>query len=134
MASGPSLQIAESPLVENFQQMCIRDSRYTVRAAVCFGGACLFGFCHRLSFRCFISCFNPVSYTHLDVGVGIPIPFVVDGKIGNHAFRNKKLPAVVPDKVGVLFLSLIHIFPPMGQPAKMHVSASFGGNAAKCPP
>ena len=24
--------------------------------------------------------------------------------------------------------------PPMGQPAKMHVSASFGGNAAKCPP
>ena len=24
--------------------------------------------------------------------------------------------------------------PPLGQPAKMQVSASFGGNAAKCPP
>ena len=37
-----------------------------------------------------------------DVGMGIPVPFVVNGKIGNHAFGNKKLPAVVPDQVGVL--------------------------------
>jgi len=34
--------------------------------------------------------------------VGIPVPLVVNGKIGNHAFGNKKLPAVVPDQVGVL--------------------------------
>ena len=27
----------------------------------------------------------------------------MDGEVGNHAFGNKKLPAVVPDKVGVLF-------------------------------
>ena len=39
------------------------DFRYTVRAAVCFGGACLFGFCHRLSFRCFISCFKRSSFS-----------------------------------------------------------------------
>ena len=32
-----------------------------------------------------------------------PVPFVVDGKVGYHAFGNKKLPAVVTDKVGVLF-------------------------------
>ena len=38
-----------------------------------------------------------------DVGVGISVPLVMDGKVGNHAFGNKKLPAVVPDKVGVLF-------------------------------
>lgn len=30
------------------------------------------------------------------------ISLVVDGKIGNHALGNEKLPAVVPDKVGVL--------------------------------
>ena len=35
----------------------------------------------------------------------IAVPLVMDGKVGNHAFGNKKLPAVVPDKV----LSLIHI-------------------------
>ena len=39
------------------------DFRYTVRAAVCFGGACLFDFCHRLSFRCFISCFKRSSFS-----------------------------------------------------------------------
>ena len=38
-----------------------------------------------------------------DMGVRVPIPLVVDGKVGNHALRNKKLPAVVTDKVGVLF-------------------------------
>ena len=37
-----------------------------------------------------------------DVGVGISIPLVMDGKVGNHALGNEKLPAVVPDKVGVL--------------------------------
>ena len=37
-----------------------------------------------------------------DVGVGISVPLVMDGKIGNHALGNEKLPAVVPDKVGVL--------------------------------
>ena len=37
-----------------------------------------------------------------NVGVGIPVPLVVNGKIGNHAFGNKKLPAIVPDQVGVL--------------------------------
>ena len=37
-----------------------------------------------------------------DVGVGISVPLVMDGKVGNHALGNKKLPAVVPDKVGVL--------------------------------
>ena len=38
-----------------------------------------------------------------DMGVGVAVPFVMDGKIGYHAFGNKKLPAVVTDKVGVLF-------------------------------
>ena len=38
-----------------------------------------------------------------DVGVGISVPLVMDGEVGNHAFGNEKLPAVVPDKVGVLF-------------------------------
>jgi hypothetical protein len=33
---------------------------------------------------------------------GLPSPLVVDGKVGNHAFGNKKLPAVVPYQVGVL--------------------------------
>ena len=37
-----------------------------------------------------------------DVGVGISVPLVMDGKVSNHAFGNKKLPAVVPDKVGLL--------------------------------
>ena len=37
-----------------------------------------------------------------DVGMGIPVPLVVNGKIGNHAFGNKKLPAIVPDQAGVL--------------------------------
>ena len=37
------------------------------------------------------------------MGVGVAVPFVVDGKVGNHAFGNKKLPAVVTDKAGVLF-------------------------------
>ena len=32
----------------------------------------------------------------------VPVPFVMDGKVGYHAFGNKKLPAVVTDKVGVL--------------------------------
>ena len=39
------------------------DFRHTVRAAVCFDSACLFGFCHRLSFRCFVSCFNRFSFS-----------------------------------------------------------------------
>ena len=34
--------------------------------------------------------------------MGIPIPLIMDGKIRNHAFGNKKLPAIVPDQVGVL--------------------------------
>ncbi len=38
-----------------------------------------------------------------DEGVGISVPLVMDGKVGNHALGNKKLPAVVLDKVGVLF-------------------------------
>ena len=38
-----------------------------------------------------------------DMGVGVAVPFVVDGKVGYHAFGNKKLPAVVTDKVGILF-------------------------------
>ena len=38
-----------------------------------------------------------------DMGVGVPVALVVDGIVGNHAFGNKKLPAVVTDKVGVLF-------------------------------
>ena len=37
-----------------------------------------------------------------DMGVRVAIPLVVDGKVSNHAFGNKKLPAVVTDKVGVL--------------------------------
>ena len=37
-----------------------------------------------------------------DVGVGISVPLVMDGEVGNHALGNEKLPAVVPDKVGVL--------------------------------
>ena len=34
--------------------------------------------------------------------MGIAVPFVVNGKIGNHAFGNKKLPAVVPKQISVL--------------------------------
>ena len=34
--------------------------------------------------------------------MGVAVPLVVDGKVGYHAFGNKKLPAVVTDKVGVL--------------------------------
>ena len=37
-----------------------------------------------------------------DMGVWVAVPLVMDGKVGNHAFGNKKLPAVVTDKVGVL--------------------------------
>ena len=37
-----------------------------------------------------------------DMGVGVAVPLVMDGKVGNHALGNEKLPAVVPDKVGVL--------------------------------
>ncbi|MCQ5122392.1 hypothetical protein NE663_08995 [Massilicoli timonensis] len=36
------------------------------------------------------------------MGVGVAVPLVMDGKVGNHAFGNKKLPAEVPDKVGLL--------------------------------
>ena len=36
------------------------------------------------------------------MGVWVAVPLVMDGKVGNHAFGNKKLPAVVTDKVGVL--------------------------------
>ena len=36
------------------------------------------------------------------MGVGVAVPFVMDGKVGNHAFGNKKLPAIVPDQAGVL--------------------------------
>ena len=32
----------------------------------------------------------------------ISVPPIVNGKIGNHAFGNKKLPAIVPDQVDVL--------------------------------
>nr|WP_256198228.1 hypothetical protein [Massilicoli timonensis] len=34
--------------------------------------------------------------------MGVAVPLVMDGKVGNHAFGNKKLPAEVPDKVGLL--------------------------------
>ena len=37
-----------------------------------------------------------------DMGVWVAVPFVVDGKVGYHAFGNKKLPAVDAQKVGVL--------------------------------
>ena len=62
--------------------------------------------------------------------MGIPIPFVVDGKIGNHAFRNKKLPAVVPDKVGVLFRGDFPRYGKHDSPGKLGVPLlldSFGG-------
>ena len=38
-----------------------------------------------------------------DMGMGVAVPFVVDGKVGYHAFGNEKLPAVVTEKVGILF-------------------------------
>ena len=37
------------------------------------------------------------------MGVWVPVPLVMDGKIGTHPFGNKKLPAVVPEKVNILF-------------------------------
>ena len=37
------------------------------------------------------------------MGVGVAVPLVVDGEVVNHALGNKKLPAVVTEKVGVLF-------------------------------
>ena len=35
--------------------------------------------------------------------MGISVPLVMDGEVGNHALGYEKLPAVVPDKVSVLF-------------------------------
>ena len=51
----------------------------------------------------------------------------MDGEVGNHAFGNKKLPAVVPDKVGVLFRGK---FPRNGKhepPGKLGVPLFFNG-------
>ena len=59
--------------------------------------------------------------------MGISVPFVMDGEVGNHAFGNKKLPAVVPDKVGVLFRGK---FPRNGKhepPGKLGVPLFFYG-------
>src|SRR5699024_9845635 len=36
-----------------------------------------------------------------DMDVWVAVPLVVDGKVGNHAFGNKNLPAIVPYQVGV---------------------------------
>jgi len=59
--------------------------------------------------------------------VGIAGAFVMDGKIRNHALGNEKLPAVVPDKVGLLFRGY---FPRNGKdnPAgKLRVPLFFNG-------
>ncbi len=37
------------------------------------------------------------------MGAGVAVPLVVDGKVGNHAFGNKKLTAAATDKVCVPF-------------------------------
>ena len=42
------------------------------------------------------------TFAKEDMGVWVAVPLVMDGKVGNHALGNEKLPAVVPDKVGVL--------------------------------
>ena len=65
-----------------------------------------------------------------DVGVGVAVPLVMDGKVGNHAFGNKKLPAVVPDKVGLLLWGNIPRYGKHQSPGKLGVPLflyGFGG-------
>ena len=62
--------------------------------------------------------------------MGIPVPLIVNGKVSNHAFGNKKLPAIVPDQVGLL---LRRYFPrngkdnPSGKLGVPLLLGSFGG-------
>lgn len=62
-----------------------------------------------------------------DVGVGVAVPLVMDGKIGNHAFENEKLPAVVPDKVGVLLRGKFPRNSKHEPPGKLGVPLLFDG-------
>ena len=62
--------------------------------------------------------------------MGITVPLVMDGKVGNHTFGNKKLPAVVPDKVGVLLWGNIPRYGKHDSPGKLGVPLfldGFGG-------
>jgi len=64
------------------------------------------------------------------MGVGISVPLVMDGKVGNHAFGNEKLPAVVPDKVGLLRRGNIPRYGKHQSPGKLGVPLfldGFGG-------
>jgi len=61
------------------------------------------------------------------MGVGIAVPLVMDGKVGNHAFGNKKLPAVVPDKVGLLLWGNIPRYGKHQSPGKLGVPLFFYG-------
>ena len=59
--------------------------------------------------------------------MGISVPLVMDGIVGNHALGNEKLPAVVPDKDSVLvgrYLSWDGKHPP---PCKLGVPLFFYG-------
>ena len=49
----------------------------------------------------------------------------MDGEVGNHAFGNKKLPAVVPDKVGVLFRGKFPRYGKHEPPGKLGVPLFF---------
>ena len=65
-----------------------------------------------------------------DVGVGIPILLIVNGKIGNHAFGNEKLPAIVPEQVGVLLRGNFPRYGKHDSPGKLGVPLflnRFGG-------
>ena len=62
--------------------------------------------------------------------MGVAVPLVMDGKVGNHAFGNKKLPAVVPDKVGLLLWGNIPRYGKHQSPGKLGVPLflyGFGG-------
>ena len=51
----------------------------------------------------------------------------MDGEVGNHAFGNKKLPAVVPDKVGLLLRGNIPRYSKHKSPGKLGVPLFFYG-------
>ena len=77
-------------------------------------GGCLFGFCHRLSFRCFVSCFNRSSFScavsfrkllpvkrtgaHMEVSL-IAVKAVHWFHVPNHVLT---IPSVIPMIPGVL--------------------------------
>ena len=70
------------------------------------------------------------TFAKEDMGVWVAVPLVMDGKVGNHALGNEKLPAVVPDKVGLLRRGNIPRYGKHQSPGKLGVPLfldGFGG-------